>query len=93
MIADAYYFATGEGEKPREILLHEQIQAYGVQAIFSRPMYYHELRRCDIAYTVYSLKLKTFDTDNWAKWAEKHPDEVQILGNVEKLIVELEQNA
>lgn len=93
MIADAYYFATGEGDKPREIKLFENIQTYGIQAILGRPMYYHEIQRCNVANAVYNVKMKSLDTENWAKWAEKHQAEVNVLANTEKLIAELEENA
>lgn len=53
-------------------------------------MYYRELHRCNIASMVYSVKLKSFDTDNWAKWAEKNPDQAELLANVERMIAELE---
>lgn len=53
-------------------------------------MWAHEIIRCNIARTVYTLKQKSFDKDNWAKWAEQNPDDVNLLGSVEKFIAELE---
>lgn len=93
MIADAYYFATGEGERPRELILADNIRTYGVQAILNRPMYYHEIHRCNVASAVYHVKTKSFDTENWAKWAEQHRAEAQLLAKTEMLIAELEENA
>jgi hypothetical protein len=93
VITDAYYFAIGVGDKPRELKLSENIQVYGAQAVLGRTMYYREIHRCNIARTVYSVKLKSFDTDNWATWTEKNPDQAELLVNVERMIAELEENA
>lgn len=90
MIADAYYFATGEGDKPRELKLIENIQTYGIGAVLGRPMYYREIHCCNIARAVYEVKVKSFDTENWSKWAEKHKAEVNLLEKVERMIAEIE---
>jgi hypothetical protein len=53
-------------------------------------MYYHEMNRCNVARTVYGIKTKNLDTENWAKWAEKNPSEAKLLANVERMIAEME---
>jgi hypothetical protein len=93
VITDAYYFAVGIGDKPRELALYDNIQVYGAQAVIGRTMYYRELNRCNIARSVYSVKLKNMDTDNWAKWAEKNPSEAKLLATIERMIAELEEDA
>lgn len=90
MIADAYYYATGDGDKPRELRLLDNIQLYGVQAVLGRQMYYREIHKCNIARLVFNVKMKSMDTEKWAGWAEKHPDEAKLLVSVERLIAELE---
>jgi hypothetical protein len=89
-MVDAYNYAMGIDHKPRELKLADYVQEYGAQAVLGRPMYAREILRCTVARNVYRVKIKSFDTDNWAKWAKDYPRDAELLASVERLVAELE---
>lgn len=90
MIADAYYYTIGEGDKPHELELFDNIQTYGAQAVLGRVLHYREINRCNMARAVRHIKRKSMDNSEWSEWVKKNPKEAEFLAQIEKIVAELE---
>lgn len=73
MIAEAYAYADGEGDIPKELKALFYVDRFGVQSIYGRPLYYHEVRRFEVAEMVVKAYLARKNSSNMAQWAKDNP--------------------
>lgn len=85
MKADAYRYAS-EGIYSREIDIIQKIDRFGIEAILGRRQFYFGELRCLILAENINLAYRSRSrSENWAEWAQKHPDLEQILIEAELL--------
>ena len=75
----AYTHAEGGRTSP-EIRLAGQIERFGVLAVMGRTILfareYYAIRAAEVIVSAYRSRAKS---DNWAAWANEHPELSQIL--------------
>jgi len=90
-MSSAYAFAEdGEQRIPDEIILVRSVDKYGVQAVFGRPLSFHEIRMMSLADNVVNAHRERAKSGNWAEWAEANPNKARILADAGKLYGEEE---
>lgn len=57
----------------------EYVNRFGVQAIFGRQLYLHEIKEMVIAENVFNAYMERQGSGNWAEWAEKNPTMSEVL--------------
>jgi hypothetical protein len=77
-MSSAYEFAEG-GQATDELVLGWSVEKYGAQAVYGRPLSFHEIRMIDLADNVVKAHRERERSDNWAEWAEKNPQKSTIL--------------
>jgi len=82
-MSSALAYAEGEGPVTDELVLAWAVSKYGVQAVFDRPLSFHETRVMDLADNVYRAYKERQHSDNWASWASKNPEKARLLNTVE----------
>ena len=77
-MAAAYAFAEG-GPITDEIALIRSLDRFGVQAIYGRPLSFHEIRMLVMAENVTMAYIDRMKSENWVYWAENNPDKSALL--------------
>jgi len=70
--------------KPIELEMAHSVEKYGVQAIFGRPLFLHEIKEMNIAENVYNGYQARKASGNLAEWTTKNQDIAAILSGLEK---------
>jgi hypothetical protein len=85
-MTSAYRYAEEGGRKPIDLVLADNIEKYGVEAVLGRKLTFREIARMNAARAVYTVKKQRANADNWAKFAKEHPQANDLLVYVEKLL-------
>lgn len=72
MRAAAYSHADGGPVLSPELEMWQQIQTYGAQAVYGRPMGAGEIRHINKAREVYGLYIDRQNAENWSAWAKQN---------------------
>jgi hypothetical protein len=86
-MSSAYQFAEG-GSPTDELILGWSISKYGAQAVYGRPLSFHEIRMLDLADNVVNAYRERERSENWAEWAEKNHARARILNAAGRLAQE-----
>ncbi len=89
-MSSAYAFAEGDAPIPDEVVLARNVEHYGAQAVFGRPLSFHEIRMMTMAENVVNAHQARRKSENWAEWAEKNPTLAELLGHAGRLYEELD---
>lgn len=82
---DAYNYAS-KGLYSKEYDTLQKIERFGIEAITGRrQFYYYELRQMIVAENIVLSYQSRSLSDNWASWAQKHPEMEKILIEAELL--------
>jgi len=86
VIADAFRWASGDGNIPHEILLAQRMDRWGVQAVMNRPLYAYEVKRIEWSEYVVKMYNARKNTTNAAQFAEENQYALKLLDFAEKLV-------
>jgi len=87
VIADAYKWASGEGNVPKEIRLAMDVDRWGVMAVMNRPVLYaYEINRIRYAEKVVKAYNARENATNAAEFAADNQDDLQLLQFAENLV-------
>ena len=79
MIAEAYAYADGGGDQPKEITLGRYINRFGVEAVYGRVMSAKEIRQITLSERVISAYFERKASNDWASWAKENPGANSLL--------------
>lgn len=85
LIAAAYAYCEGEGDKPDELQAFEAVEQFGAQAVFGRVMGAGEIRRMMVAHNVVQAYESRAQADNWSEWASQYPKAAELLNMAARL--------
>ena len=60
------------------------VEKYGVQAVFGRALFLHEIKEMNIAENIYNAYKSRKASDNLAKWTTENQGLAEILSGLEK---------
>jgi len=86
-MAAAYAYADG-GQMPAELRLLHEIDRFGAQAVFGRPLGAGEMRRMMIAETIVNLYRARAAAENWAAWETANPELAALLNAALKAAID-----
>jgi len=86
-MAAAYACADG-GQMPAELRLLREIDRFGAQAVFGRPLGAGEMRRMMIAETIVNLYHARAAAENWAAWETANPGLAALLNAALKAAID-----
>jgi len=86
-MAAAYAYADG-GQMPAELRLLHEIDRFGAQAVFGRPLGAGEMRRMMIAETIVNLYHARAAAENWAAWETANPELAALLNAALKAAID-----
>lgn len=79
-------FAENTGEPPSELLQAFRLEQWGAQALYNEPIPAGEIKRMTVALNIYRAHLSfASGSHQSARWAETHPNELNIVQSVRKL--------
>lgn len=85
MKSAAWLHAAGGGNSP-EIRLSRAIDRYGVHAVMGRPVLWaREVNAIKMAEAIVNAYHARERSENWAAWANKHPEMQALLVEAQKL--------
>lgn len=83
-MAEALESARDDRHPPKELLLLQRIDRFGVEAVLGRRTLYHgEMNAMIAAENVYQAYKSRAQSDNWAEWAKKNEAAARLLQEVE----------
>ena len=89
-MAYAYAYADGKGPMPDELVILRSIDRYGVNAIYGRPLSFHEIRMMTLADSVVNAYREREKSDNWGAWTDMNPDKAELLAEAGKLAEDID---
>jgi len=87
-MAAAYAYADGGHPAPPELRLLREIDRFGAQAVFGRPLGAGEMRRMMIAETIVNLYRARAAAENWAAWEMASPELAALLNAALKAAID-----
>ena len=84
-MTSAYAYAEDGGQIPDELVLVRSVEKYGAQAVYGRPLSFHEIRMMTLADNVVDAYRERARSDNWAKWAQANPGKARLLSEAAML--------
>jgi hypothetical protein len=91
-MAAAYGYADDPAGSrlPDELAMLSSIDRFGVQAVYGRPLSFHELRMMRLSENIGNYYRERAKAENWAVWAESNPGKAEVLAMAGKLYAQLE---
>ena len=87
-MAVVYAYADGGHPAPPELRLLREIDRFGAQAVFGRPLGAGEMRRMMIAETIVHAYRARAAAENWAAWETANPELAALLNAALKAAID-----
>ena len=84
-MTSALRYASEGGQIPPYLKMYDITKEYGTRDVMGRTLFAFEIYRMNAARNVYEAYMERKASDNWAEWADKHPNHSKILNYVERL--------
>lgn len=80
MIAEAYAYAEGNGELPKELKLAQYIDRFGVEAVTGKKVLgARDIYRITVAENVVRAYADVKKASSYPAWANEHPEMAKLL--------------
>ena len=77
--ARVYDYLENGGRKPIELKMVQNVNRFGVEAVFGRPLFLHEIREMIIAENTADAYKSRKASGDWAKWSIENPELADLL--------------
>ena len=87
-MAAAYAYADGGHPAPPELRLLREIDRFGAQAVFGRPLAAREMRQMMVAEGIVHAYRARATAENWAAWEMASPELAALLNAALKAAID-----